>query len=114
MASNILAILFCSIGTFFFIAGTTGLLRCPDLYSRLHPATKCDTLGSCSIVLALSIHLGLDLTVFKLIAIVFLLLLTSAPSGHAIGRCALMTGVVPWHKQGVEPIPEGGLKWTGR
>ncbi|WP_022961515.1 cation:proton antiporter [Halopseudomonas pelagia] len=32
-------------GTFFFIAGTLGVLRFPDVYSRLHAVTKADTLG---------------------------------------------------------------------
>ena len=39
MARNIIVAVFCCIGTFFFIVGTTGLLRMPDLFSRLHPAT---------------------------------------------------------------------------
>lgn len=32
-------------GAFFFLAGTVGLLRFPDVYSRLHAVTKADTLG---------------------------------------------------------------------
>jgi multicomponent Na+:H+ antiporter subunit G len=32
-------------GAFFFLAGTVGLLRFPDIYSRLHAITKADTLG---------------------------------------------------------------------
>lgn len=32
-------------GLFFFIAGTLGVLRFPDVYSRLHAVTKADTLG---------------------------------------------------------------------
>ncbi|WP_205849095.1 monovalent cation/H(+) antiporter subunit G [Natronospirillum operosum] len=32
-------------GAFFFIAGTVGLLRFPDIYCRLHAVTKADTLG---------------------------------------------------------------------
>ncbi len=32
-------------GMFFFIAGTLGVLRFPDVYSRLHAVTKADTLG---------------------------------------------------------------------
>lgn len=32
-------------GLFFFLAGTVGVLRFPDVYSRLHAVTKADTLG---------------------------------------------------------------------
>ena len=40
-------------GLFFFTAGTVGLVRLPDLYSRLHALTKADVLGLGLTVLAL-------------------------------------------------------------
>lgn len=103
-------IVLASAGAFFFIGGTIGLLRCPDLYSRLHPATKCDTLGSCLITIALALRIGLDLALFKLLAIILLLLVTSATAGHAIARSAFKSGIVPWHKEGVSPLPWEGLE----
>ncbi|MDZ7709499.1 MAG: monovalent cation/H(+) antiporter subunit G [Roseovarius sp.] len=36
---------FTGIGLFFFIAGTVGILRFPDVFSRLHALTKADNLG---------------------------------------------------------------------
>ena len=101
-------VFFCMTGLLFFVGGTVGLLRCPDLYARLHPSTKCDTLGACSIVLALIIQAGFSFVTLKLLAVVFFLLLSSATCGHAIGRSALRTRVVPWHKPGVKPWPLGG------
>lgn len=98
--NNVLVVVFCSIGVIFFLGGTIGLVRCPDLYSRLHPATKCDTMGACSIALALSVEAGWNIAVLKLILVIFLLLLTSAPSGHSIGRSAFLMGIVPQGKRG--------------
>jgi multicomponent Na+:H+ antiporter subunit G len=43
-------------GAFFFVAGTAGLLRFPDVYARLHAVTKADTLGLGLIVLGLSLR----------------------------------------------------------
>lgn len=43
-------------GTFFFVAGTLGLLRFPDIYARLHAVTKADTLGLGLIVLGLCLR----------------------------------------------------------
>ena len=103
-----LTVIFGLTGTLFFIGGTVGLLRCPDLYSRLHPATKCDTVGSVSITIALALQIGLDMALFKILVVVLLLLVTSAPSGHAIGRSAFKTKVMPWHKKGVVPWPLKG------
>ncbi|MDQ2078137.1 monovalent cation/H(+) antiporter subunit G [Marinimicrobium sp. ABcell2] len=44
------------VGTFFFVAGTVGMLRFPDVYSRLHALTKADTLGLGLIVLGLCLR----------------------------------------------------------
>lgn len=93
LINNIFVVIFSVIGVIFFLGGTIGLVRCPDLYPRLHPATKCDTLGACSIALALTLDAGLDIAVLKLILVIFLLLLTSAPSGHSIGRSAYLHGI---------------------
>lgn len=114
MVKDTLTVIFGLTGVLFFIGGTVGLLRCPDLYSRLHPATKCDTIGSISIAIALAFQIGLDMALFKILVVIFLLFMTSAPSGHAIGRSAFMNGVMPWHKKGVVPWPlEGEDRWTG-
>lgn len=43
-------------GTFFFVAGTLGLLRFPDIYARLHAVTKADTLGLGLIVFGLCLR----------------------------------------------------------
>jgi multicomponent Na+:H+ antiporter subunit G len=43
-------------GTAFFVAGTAGLLRFPDVYARLHAVTKADTLGLGLIVLGLCLR----------------------------------------------------------
>jgi multicomponent Na+:H+ antiporter subunit G len=102
---DVLMVLLCCSGIVFFLGGTVGLLRCPDLYARLHPSTKCDTLGACSVVLALIIRAGFSFVMLKLLAVVFFLMLSSAVCGHSIGRSAFLSRVVPWHEPDVEPWP---------
>ncbi|MDY6795287.1 MAG: monovalent cation/H(+) antiporter subunit G [Actinomycetota bacterium] len=99
MAQDIVAGVFICIGTVFFIIGTTGLLRMPDLYSRLHPATKCDTLGACSVMLGMAVYSGFTFNTLKLLLIIFFLLFSSATVGHSIGRSALKRGIRPWRKE---------------
>lgn len=111
---NALTVILGLMGVFFFIGGTTGLLRCPDLYSRLHPATKCDTMGAISIALAVAFQIGFHVALLKLLVIVLLLMLTSAASGHAIGRSAFRTGMVPWHETGVCPMPDSARALSTR
>jgi multicomponent Na+:H+ antiporter subunit G len=70
----------------FMILGTVGLLRLPDAYTRLHPATICDTLGGGLIILGMMVYGGLSPNILRLLVIVFLLYTSSAVNGHAIGR----------------------------
>jgi multicomponent Na+:H+ antiporter subunit G len=42
---DLLSIVAVSAGAFFFLAGTVGLLRFPDSFTRLHALTKADNLG---------------------------------------------------------------------
>jgi multicomponent Na+:H+ antiporter subunit G len=99
MAKNIVAAVFCCIGTFWFLLGTTGLLRMPDIFSRLHPSTKCDTLGACSVIVGVAIYSASIWDILKLVLIMCFLLLSSATCGHAIGRSAVRRGIQPWRKE---------------
>ncbi len=92
------AAVFCCVGTFFFVVGTTGLLRMPDLFSRLHPVTKCDTLGACSVLVGMAVYTGFSWELPKLAVMMLFLLLSSATCGHAMGRAALKQGLMPWKR----------------
>ena len=79
-------------GAFFFVAGTVGLLRFPDAYTRLHALTKADNLGLGLIVLGLLPQVGSVSLALKLIAIWFLVLLASATASQMIARAIRETG----------------------
>jgi multicomponent Na+:H+ antiporter subunit G len=75
-------------GLLFFIAGSIGLLRLPDLYSRLHALTKADNLGLGLLVLGLLL-LSEDLpSLLKLLLVWMLVLAASAASAHLIAQRA--------------------------
>lgn len=56
LARDVASIVAAALGALFFAAGTIGLLRFPDLRSRLHAVTKADTLGLGFVMLALALH----------------------------------------------------------
>lgn len=73
-------------GGFFFLAGTVGLLRFPDSYTRLHALTKADNLGLGLIVIGLLPQVGSVSLALKLIVIWLLVLLASATASQMIAR----------------------------
>jgi multicomponent Na+:H+ antiporter subunit G len=88
-AFTILAVL---AGLFFFVAGTAGLLRFPDTASRLHALTKADHLGLGLIVLGLLPRADGLGDVLRLLAILGLVLLSSAAVGPMLARLARDAG----------------------
>lgn len=85
-------------GVFFFIAGTVGLLRFPDVYCRLHALTKADNLGLGFIVLALVVQTPSLAAVAKLGIIWVLVLISSSISAQLIAQCALAGDAPPWRR----------------
>ena len=82
-------------GTAFALIGGVGLLRLPDLYTRMHGAGITDTLGAGMILTGLMVQSGFSLASAKLGFIVFFLLLTSPTSTHALARSARSHGIQP-------------------
>jgi multicomponent Na+:H+ antiporter subunit G len=75
-----------SAGTFFFFAGTVGLLRFPDSLTRLHALTKADNLGLGLVALGLIPRADSALSALKLIVIWVLVLLSGGSTSQLIGR----------------------------
>jgi multicomponent Na+:H+ antiporter subunit G len=92
-------VFFIIIGVPFFISGTIGLLRLPDIYTRLHALTKADNVGLGFIILGLAIQATSWLGVVKLFLIWFLVLLASATSCHLVADAALRRNIKPWTKE---------------
>ena len=84
------------LGAGFFMAGTAGLLRFPDVYTRLHALTKADNLGLGLIVVGLALQASSWLVVFKLLLIWILVLISGATSCYAVADAGRRMGVRPW------------------
>jgi multicomponent Na+:H+ antiporter subunit G len=91
-------ILCITMGLPFFLTGTIGLLRFPDIYTRLHALTKADNVGLGLIILGLSLQADNLFTVAKLILIWLLVLIASSASCHLVARSAMQKNIHPWTK----------------
>lgn len=83
------------IGTFFIFSASLGIIRLPDVYTRLHAATKSATLGVIGILLAAFLYFLYEHQVFsgKLLLGILFVMMTSPIAGHMISRAAYRVGV---------------------
>ena len=95
---NTLALIFIVVGLFFMIVGAIGLIRFPDLYTRVHATGKCDTLGEGMMLLGFILYEGMNLVSVKILLLVIFIFVTSPTAVHAILNVAYTRGVEPWKK----------------
>lgn len=98
--------IFLAIGVIFNLLASIGILRFPDVYTRIHAATKCTTFGTIFIVLAtISYALyswklehnpaWITIAIHSALVLIFLVL-TNPVGAHAIGRAARKSGIRPY------------------
>jgi multicomponent Na+:H+ antiporter subunit G len=92
------SLLFLFAGCFFFIVGSVGMLRLPDVFARLHATTKADNLGLGLVITGLLLQCDSPLVAGKLLFIWLLVLMSSSTACHLIARSALRRGMQPWSK----------------
>jgi multicomponent Na+:H+ antiporter subunit G len=102
---NTLTYVFIGIGLFFNLVGSVGIHRLPDVYTRLHAATKCTTFGSIFLILAVIVQsAGIwalegdssqSVMCIHVVLALVALLVTNATSAHAIARAAHRSGEKP-------------------
>jgi len=96
MMSDLVAAVLLVIGASFLLLAGVGMLRMPDVFSRMQAATKASTLGVGCILVAVAVHFNdLGITVRALAASVFFLL-TAPVSAHLMGRASYFLGVPLW------------------
>jgi len=81
------------VGLAFDVFGCIGLVRLPDIYTRLQAATKSVTLGTCMILIGAAVWTGLGPTGVKALVCMLFVLVTSPTAAHAVARGAYKFGV---------------------
>jgi multicomponent Na+:H+ antiporter subunit G len=86
-------------GVAFFVVGSIGVLRFPDVYTRIHALTKADNLGLGLVMLGLLAGVDSLAAALKLVLIWLLALVASACAGYLVARAARRRGVTPWTRR---------------
>jgi multicomponent Na+:H+ antiporter subunit G len=94
---TVIFLVLASIGLAFSLSGAVGILRMPDLYSRIQCSSKTVTMGALPALVALVVGEGIDSTyASRALLVAVLLLIVSPTASHALARAAYKAGVPMW------------------
>ncbi len=85
---DIIILLFLIFGLFFFFVGVVGLLRMPNIFTRMHATTKCDTMGAGLVFAALIMWQGFSFISANILLILVFVWITNPTAAHAIAKTA--------------------------
>lgn len=86
MIINITSMGLISLGLFFFLVGTIGVIRFPDALTRAHGAAKCDTLGAVLSLMGLMLQSGFSAVTLKLVLVIIFLWTANPTATHVIAK----------------------------
>jgi multicomponent Na+:H+ antiporter subunit G len=92
---DILSWVFLVGGSVFTLIGVFGMLRLPDMFTRMHAASIIDTMGIFLILFGLALQAGWTLVTVKLFFIAAFVFFTSPTATHALAQAALWGGLRP-------------------
>jgi multicomponent Na+:H+ antiporter subunit G len=87
---------FLLLGGVLTLVAAAGVLRMPDLFIRMHAATKAGTVGVSSITIGLMIHFSTLTVTSRGVLVIAFFLLTAPVAAHMIARAAYRSGVSLW------------------
>ena len=83
------------VGVAFCALAALGMLRFPDVYTRMHAASKAGPLGAGLVLLAAGLESGDPMVIIRCLVGVFFLLITAPVAAHLLSRAALRAGTAP-------------------
>jgi multicomponent Na+:H+ antiporter subunit G len=105
MAEFLAAFLILVGGAFMLLAGI-GVLRMPDLFTRMQAATKGATLGAGCLLLAVAVHFRNPDVGARAILVIAFIFLTAPVAAHLIARAAYAVGVPLWDRTLLDQLRE--------
>jgi len=91
----VVAYLFMAIGVFFSLTSVLGIIRLPDVYTRIHAGTKALTGGALFVLAGGAILAPSWQASAKFVLIIVFFLITNPLSSHAIARACYRHGIKP-------------------
>lgn len=86
-------------GSVFVVIGAVGMVRMPDVYTRMHASSVIESLGAGPLIVGLMLQSGWDINTLKLLFVLLLILFMGPVVSHALAQAALHEGVEPQLKE---------------
>lgn len=83
-------------GAAFMLLAAVGILRLPDLPTRMHASTKAGAMGAMFTMAGVAMYFADSVVLTRAIAIIIFILLTAPIAAHVIGRAGYFVGVPLW------------------
>lgn len=83
-------------GSAFALLGALGLLRMPDVFTRMQASTKASTLGLACLLIGAALQFGDFASFIRIASIGAFILLTTPVAAHVIARAAYLADVPLW------------------
>ncbi len=95
MAIDIVSWVLILLGSFFTLVGAFGLVRMPEVFTRMHAASVTDTAGVGFLILGMALQAGFSLVTLKLGILMALFLFTGPVVTHALAQACMHEGIKP-------------------
>lgn len=97
-------------GSFFILVGGFGLVRMPDVFTRMHAASVIETLGAGLLFIGFMLQAGFTLISAKLLFLLALIFFISPVVTHALAQAVLQAGIRPYLSEDRTDRPDGPQK----
>lgn len=105
-AADLGSIVLLGAGAVFSLLGALGVVRLPDVYSRMSATSKAATLGAAALLLGAAAHFEDGALAARALATAAFLFLTAPVAAHQIARAAYRTGTPLWPGTRVDALAE--------
>lgn len=92
LTENLIVVTLAAIGTLFLLISAVGILRLPDVLTRMHAAGIAATLGITCLLLATGLHFLAEGQIFRMVALIVLFFVTAPIATTTMARAAYRTG----------------------
>jgi len=94
------------LGAIFMFIAALGVVRFPDLYTRMHAVTKASSLGVSLMLVSVAVYFSEVWIAFAALSVVVFIFLTAPVAAHLVARAAYYTKVPMWQKSVIDELKD--------